>query len=98
MSIQKIREKLHFALINEGIYVDDDDMMISEYLPDSLAFVSLIVQIECQLDIELPDEIINWKKLGSVNSLTLYLNELIRTNSAPNSGTAQIESVGKGNL
>ena len=58
MSIEEIKEKLHYALINEGIYVDDDDMMIAEYIPDSLAFASLIVQIECQFDIELPDEIL----------------------------------------
>lgn len=93
MSIQEIREKLRFALINEGIYVDDDDAGISEYLPDSLAFVSLIVQIECQLDIELPDEIINWEKLGSVNSLTLYLDELIRANAALHPGATPTESV-----
>lgn len=81
MSIEEIREKLHFALINEGIYVDDDDMMISEYILNSFAFVSLIVQIECQFDIELPDEILVWEKLGSVNSLTLYLNEFIHANA-----------------
>lgn len=92
MSIEEIKEKLHYALINEGIYVDDDDMMIAEYIPDSLAFASLIVQIECQLDIELPDEILNWEKIGSVNSLSFYLNELIHAipdNSKPNNIESQ---------
>lgn len=87
MSIDMIKERIHYALINEGIYVDDDDMMISEYIPDSLIFVSLIVQIECQFDIELPDEILNWEKIGTVNSLSFYLHELLSTsitNSPPN--------------
>lgn len=79
MSADTIKEKIHYSLINEGIYVDDDDMMISEYLPDSLTFVSLIVQLEGQLDMELPDEILDWEKIGTVNSLTVYLYELMKT-------------------
>lgn len=77
MEINEIREKLHYALINEGIYVDDDDVLISEYISDSIAFVSLIVQIECQFDVAMPDEILDFERLGSVNSLCVYISDLI---------------------
>ncbi len=83
MSIEEIKEKLRYALLNEGIYVDDDDMLISEYVLDSLSFISLIVQIESQFDIELPEEILNWERLGTINSLSLYLKSLLSNDPEP---------------
>lgn len=77
MDIDEIKEKLHYSLTNAGIYVDNDDELISDYIPDSIVFVSLIVQIECQLDIELPDEIMDFERLGSVNSLSIYIHSLM---------------------
>ncbi len=81
MCFSEIKEKLHYALLNEGIFIDDDDMDIVEYIPDSLAFVALIVQIECKFNIELPDEMLNWERMGSVNSLSLYLQDLLNSDS-----------------
>lgn len=83
MCIEDIKEKLHYALLNEGILIDDEDMNIAEYIPDSLAFVSLIVQIECQFDVELPEEILNWEQIGSINSLSFYMKDLLINNSLP---------------
>lgn len=77
MNSDEIKDKIKYALINEGIYVNNDDEMISDYIADSISFVSLIVQIECQLDIDIPDEVLSYERLGSVNSLAAFVETLI---------------------
>lgn len=77
MDLNDLKLKLHIALANKGIFVDDDDMPIEEFIIDSITFVTLIIEIESVLDIEFPDELLTVNSLGSINTLSETLLEVI---------------------
>ena len=58
----------------------DNDINIQSYLSDSLMFLSVIVQLEQDLEIEFEEEYLNWEMLSSLNALTDYTFELKNTN------------------
>ncbi len=57
------------ALKNKGLSIDDETIELKEYIPDSITFITLIIEIETVLDIEFPDELLLYDRLGTVNSL-----------------------------
>lgn len=52
-----------------GIFIDDKNVLLHEYIPDSLTFVSIVISIEEEFDIELPDDLLLIDHLGTFNSL-----------------------------
>lgn len=57
-------------IFNEnGLFIDDKDMLLQDYFPDSLVFVNIIVGIEETFEIELPDEMLLIENLGTFNTL-----------------------------
>lgn len=52
-----------------GIFIDDKNVLLQEYIPDSLTFVSIVISIEEEFDIELPDDLLLIDHLGTFNSL-----------------------------
>lgn len=56
-------------LEENGIFVDDKDILLADYLPDSLTFVNIIIGIEEAFDIELPDEMLLIENFGTFYNL-----------------------------
>ena len=56
-----IKNDINTVLCDMGILVPDDnnDIDLSEYIIDSLQFISFIVEIENKFGIEIPDELLN---------------------------------------
>ena len=75
IDVNEIKLKIHLAFANKGIFPDDDDMLISDLIIDSFAFITLIIEIESVLDIEFPDELLVINSLGTINTLSAYLFE-----------------------
>ena len=57
--------------------IDDDEIDIREYIPDSITFVTLIIEIETILDIEFPNELLTYERIGTIDSLSEALVEWI---------------------
>ncbi len=67
MSYEDVKEKMLMALDEIGIIVDStqEDFDLQEYIIDSLSFISFIVNLEQQLDIEIPDDMLLITKMHS---------------------------------
>lgn len=84
MTVEIIKKHIFEILDENGIYVDPCDMAedldLREYLVDSLQYVYFIVELENRLDIELPNEILLYENLISINGfvnmiINLYENK-----------------------
>ncbi|MBR2505927.1 MAG: acyl carrier protein [Bacilli bacterium] len=59
-----------------GILIDDFEMSIMEYIPDSITFITFIVAIEEKFDIEMPDDFLLIEKFGSIKELATVINDI----------------------
>ena len=67
MNYNDVREKLLAALDEIGIIVDNtqEEFDLQEYITDSITFITFIVNIEKQLDIDVPDDMLLITKMHS---------------------------------
>lgn len=65
----KMENDLVNILEENGIFVDDKEILLADYLPDSLTFVNIIIGIKEAFDIELPDEMLLIENLGTFYNL-----------------------------
>lgn len=61
------------ALIPDIDPVIDEDINIQDYIFDSLQFITFIVELERMLEIEIPDELLNYENLVSLNAFCIGL-------------------------
>lgn len=82
MNSELVEKELMDIFNENGLFVDDKDLPLHEYFPDSLVFVSLIVGIEDAFEIELPDEMLLIENLGTFNTLLERINLLVPVKEA----------------
>ncbi len=70
MDKKAIKDGILQAFTNKGLVIDDEEIELKDYIPDSLTFVTLIIEIETILDMEFPNELLTFERLGTINSLT----------------------------
>lgn len=74
--LQIIESKLAEIAEANGILVDDFELNLIEYIPDSITFIAFIVAIEEEFDIELPDDFLLIERFGSLKELAMVINDL----------------------
>lgn len=71
MTIENIKKQIFEIFDENGIYITESEMQkdidLREYLVDSIQFVYFIVELEERLGVELPDEILIYDNLSSLN-------------------------------
>lgn len=76
-----IREKLLDILDANGIFVDrakiEEDLDLREYVTDSLQYMSFIVEIERELKIEFPDEVLLFDNIASLNGFSTIIESVL---------------------
>lgn len=77
MDKETVKQGILQAFTNKGLMIDDDEVDIREYIPDSITFVTLIIEIETILDIEFPNELLTYERIGTIDSLSEALVEWI---------------------
>lgn len=77
-----IRDVVIKCLNNVGIVIDSeaDDVNINDYSVDSITFISFIVEIENELNIEIPDGYLYADILKSLNGFVGFVEKLIEMN------------------
>lgn len=75
MDKKVIKDGILQAFTNKGLVIDDEEIELKDYIPDSLTFVTLIIEMETILDMEFPNELLTFERLGTINSLTEALYE-----------------------
>lgn len=80
LSTHYINEKLLIAIENSGIEIPKittDDIDLTEYIVDSIQFVSMVINIEEELGVVLPDEFLLIDNFRSIIGLVNQLKELV---------------------
>jgi acyl carrier protein len=79
--MMNIREKIINVLEAAGIYFDreknDDDSDLREYIMDSIQFITFIVELEKEINIEFPDDVLIYDKLASLNGFITIVGSII---------------------
>lgn len=67
-------------LSNIGILIDEQmetfDVDLTEYILDSIQFISFIVELERELNIEFPDELLLYDNIRSLNGFKSLIENL----------------------
>lgn len=79
MNIENIKELIYNILIAMGIYIEktNKDVDLTEYIADSLDYISFFVELEEALDIELPDDLFLMDTIKSINALSQKIELLL---------------------
>ncbi len=80
----KIENTLTNIFEENGIFIDDKTILLSDYFPDSLTFVNIIIGIEEAFDIELPDEMLLIENLGTFDDLLERVSHEMERKAASN--------------
>lgn len=77
-----IKKLILEILDKNGIYIApteaEEDLDLREFILDSLQYVNLIVELEKSLDIEFPDEILQYDNLSSINGFVSLISEMLQ--------------------
>lgn len=87
------QEKIIKILEDMGILViknQEEDINLQDYITDSLQFITFIIELEKAFDIEMPDELLLYENIRSLDGLTSLIEEILN-----NAKSKQI-SPGKG--
>ena len=81
--LQALRSQLLNIFAQTGVIVDDSameqDIDLRDYIEDSIQFISAVVEIENQLEIELPDELLTYDCLASFHAFSMSVWETLST-------------------
>ena len=75
----KIKEEIVQALNNVGLFFTIEELEvenIGELIPDSLTYISFIVELEQAFGIDIPDEYLLPERLSSLNGIVEIINKL----------------------
>lgn len=81
MTPEKVKEVIWGIFDEFGIYLDasdaDADIDLREYIVDSLQFIYFIVELEEQLNISIPDELLTYDNISSINGFAGMMVKLL---------------------
>lgn len=86
MKRKEIEQKLVNCLENVSIYIDVDDNVddidLENYIESSIQFISLVIEIEKEFSIEIPDEMLDINTFKTIDMICDLLNEILIQNES----------------
>jgi len=78
-----MRDRIVGCMKNIGLTVESDepDFDVNEYIKDSITFITFIVELETEFDIEIPDEYLMPARLNTISNITKIFEKLINEQS-----------------
>ena len=77
----EIKEKVLYVMESIGVFVEDDvkdtNFDMRDYIVDSLQFITFIVNLEKELGIVYPDELLLMDKIGSFDGFCSIIESLM---------------------
>jgi acyl carrier protein len=78
-----MKSKLINCFENLGLFVEiDKNFLLEDYINDSLTFISLIVEIESEFNVEIEDKYLDFSRLNNFEDLLLLINKSTQEKSA----------------
>ena len=79
--MDKIKNDVIEVLNELGIETEDigeNDVDLTEFIVESIMFISFIVELEDKLGIEIPEELLDINSIKSLNTFSTILEELLK--------------------
>lgn len=79
--MDKIKNDVIEVLSELGIETEDigeNDVDLTEFIVESIMFISFIVELEDKLGIEIPEELLDINSIKSLNTFSTILEELLK--------------------
>ena len=79
--MDKINNDVIEVLNELGIETEDigeNDVDLTEFIVESIMFISFIVELEDKLGIEIPEELLDINSIKSLNTFSTILEELLK--------------------
>lgn len=79
--MDKIKNDVILVLNELGIETEDigeNDVDLTEFIVESIMFISFIVELEDKLGIEIPEELLDINSIKSLNTFSTILEELLK--------------------
>ena len=79
--MDKIKNDVLEVLNELGIETEDigeNDVDLTEFIVESIMFISFIVELEDKLGIEIPEELLDINSIKSLNTFSTILEELLK--------------------
>ena len=79
--MDKIKNDVIEVLNELGIETEDigeNDVDLTEFIVESIMFISFIVELEDKLGIEIPEELLDINSIKSLNTFSIILEELLK--------------------
>ena len=79
--MDKIKNAVIEVLNELGIETEDigeNDVDLTEFIVESIMFISFIVELEDKLGIEIPEELLDINSIKSLNTFSTILEELLK--------------------
>jgi len=78
--MKNIRDIVYEVIDEMGIYIDitEEDFDLSEYIVDSLQFLTFVINLEERLGIEIPDDLLLYDKMYSFNGYCRMLEGICK--------------------
>ena len=82
--MEKVKKSILTFFEENGIYIDteltNEDVDLREYLIDSMQYIYFLVELERMLNTELPDEVLMYENLTSLNGFANQIAVIINSN------------------
>lgn len=78
--MNETKKRIITSLSSVFIFIDEnevDNIDLSLYIEDSIQFISFIVALEDEFNIEIPDELLIFEKFRYLDDICTIINELI---------------------
>lgn len=78
MTIDEVFLRLANCLTGCGFHIelDGNDIDLRDFIADSMTFLTVIIAIENEFNVELPVELLNFDNLSSMNAFASFIAEL----------------------
>lgn len=77
MDAATVEKMLEEVFEENGVLIDDKNGLLTDYIPDSLTYVNIVIGIEEAFAIELPDEMLRMDSLGTFHNLVENISIII---------------------
>lgn len=77
MDRQNIKMRILDVFSKIGFLIDDEAIDLNEYIPDSIGFVTLIIEIEDEFGVNFPNELLNINSFNSIENLVTIIDDLL---------------------
>ncbi|MCI8691846.1 MAG: acyl carrier protein [Lachnospiraceae bacterium] len=80
-----VKERIRSIFETQGYFIEmgEEDVNLLDYGIDSIAFMSIIIELEEEFNCIIPDGVLDFELFKSLNALTSFIETLLQDKGTP---------------